>query len=271
MEATGTGFQRLENPALRNLLKLDARTKGVLVRPPEQRGPDYPLREFDVLTRIGTYPINNDGLVRLEDDTHAPFLTLIPRLARGGAVPLTVLRGGKEVAVALPVTTADNRLIRSYEGEQPSWFIHGPLVFSPVKEEAIPTYFRLNPALGSDTSPLDSRRSDRVRFPGEELVVVTRPMFDHKIAQHYRDPVGQVVQEVNGVRIKNLAHLVETIRDSKEKWLQFRFAEERSEVLVFDREEMNRVTEEIMEEHGVAPSRRGSPEVLAVWKKRAKE
>jgi hypothetical protein len=148
--------------------------------------------------KIGTYEINNDGMVRLENDTRVPLLTLVPRLARDRAVPLTVLRGGKEVAVSLPVTTRDNRLIRDYEGEKPSYFIHGPLVFSPVKTEAVSLYFRMNPALYGSNSPLVTRRFDRVRFPGEELVVVTRTMFDHKIAKGYDDPAGRVVKEVNG-------------------------------------------------------------------------
>jgi S1-C subfamily serine protease len=269
MEATGTDFQRLENPALRRLLKLDAKTKGVLVRPPDRRDASYPFQEFDVLTRIGPYEINNDGAVRLENDARVPFLTLVPRLARGGAVPLTVRRGGKEIAVSLPVTTRDNRLIRDYEGEKPSYFIHGPLVFSPVKGDAISMYFRLNPGIYASNSPLETRRFDRVQFPGEELVVVTRPMFDHKIARGYDDPVGRVVKEVNGIRIKNLGHLVETLRDSKDTYLKFRFADEGGEILVFDRQEMNRVTEEIMEENGIAPTRRGSPEALKVWKKQA--
>jgi hypothetical protein len=114
-----------------------------------------------------------------------------------------------------------------------------------------------------------SRRFDRARFPGEELVVVTCPMFDHKIAKGYDDPVGQVVKEVNGVRIRNLGHLVQTIRDSKDTYLKFRFADEGCEVLVFDRQEMDRVTDEVLEEHGIAPTRRGSAEVLRVWKRRA--
>src|SRR5262245_12086540 len=104
---------------------------------------------------------------------------------------------------------------------------------------------------------------------GEELVVVTRPMFDHKIAKGYDDPVGRVLKEVNGVRIKNLVHLVETIRDSKDSFLKFRFADEGSDVLVFDRKEMDRVTEEIMEDNGIAPTRRGSAEALKAWKKQA--
>jgi S1-C subfamily serine protease len=268
-DATGTDFQRLENPALRGLLKLGPRTRGVLVRPPERRGADYPFREFDVLTKIATYEVNHDGMVRLENDVRVPFLALVPRLARGRAVPVTVLRGGKEVAVSLPVTTRDNRLIRDYEGEKPSYFIHGPLVFSPVKGDAIPLYFRLNPALSGNNSPLVTRRFDRARFLGEELVVVTRPMFDHKIAKGYDDPAGRVVQEVNGVRVKNLVHLVETIRDSTDTYLTFRFADEGGEILVFDRKEMDRVTEEIMEENGIAPTRRGSAEVLRAWNRGA--
>src|SRR5262249_36479941 len=154
--------------------------------------------------------------------------------------------------------TRDNRLIRDYEGEKPAYFIHGPLVFSPVKSDAVSLYLRMNPTSSSGNSPLITRRYDRVRFPGEELVVVTAPMFDHKIAKGYDAPVGQVVKEVNGVRIKNLTHLVKTIRDSKDTFLKFRFDEEGSELLVFDREEMNRVTDEIMEDNGIAPSRRGS-------------
>src|SRR5262249_54782503 len=49
---------------------------------------------------------------------------------------------------------------------------------------------------------------------------------------------------------------------------EFRFADEGGEILVFDRQEMNRVTEEIMEENGIAPTRRGSAEALKAWKKR---
>jgi hypothetical protein len=81
--------------------------------------------------------------------------------------------------------------------------------------------------------------------------------------------VGRVVKEVNGVRVKNLVHLVETIRDSTDTYLKFLFADEGSEVLVFDRKEMNRVTEEIMEENGIAPTRRGSEEALKAWNKGA--
>ena len=44
---------------------------------------------------------------------------------------------------------------------------------------------------------------------------------------------------------------METLRDCKNSYLRFRFADEGSEILVFDRNEMNTATEEIVEENSI--------------------
>src|SRR5439155_7319266 len=119
--------------------------------------------------------------------------------ARNKGVPVTVIRKGKRLSLSLPVTTQDDGLIRRLRGEQLSYFIHGPLVFAPAKQEVISTYLQYNP---SPLSPLLLRRADRKRFPGEELVVVTASIFEHKISKGYSNPFGQVLQEVNGTRVK---------------------------------------------------------------------
>jgi hypothetical protein len=214
-----------------------------------------------LVTRIGPHDIDNLGMVRLDNGLRIPFVGMISRLARGHSVPLTILRGGKRLEVSLPVTTADDQLLRKLRGEQPTYFIHGPLVFSPAREEVTSLYLRAHP---SGHSPLLLRSGDRVRFPGEELVVVTAPMFQHKIARGYSDPVGQVLVEVNGTKLKNLRHLVELLRDSKDEFLKFGF-EQGTEVLVFRRTEMAKATEEILEDAGIALGRRGSKDMLAVW------
>jgi S1-C subfamily serine protease len=266
-DATLTRYQRLENETLRALLKLDKKTRGVLTIPPRKPEAGNPFQEFDVLTRIGEHDIDNQGMVRLPSGMRVPFWGVIPRLARDNAVPITVLRKGKLLHLSLPVTTQDRRLVREFRGEYPAWFIHGPLAFSPVKDDAINMYLRLNTSLYNSRSPLLTRRADRVRFAGEELVVVTHPMFDHKIAKGYSNPVGQVLEEVNGKKVKNLRHLVEILRDSTDEYLKFRFAEESAEILVFRRKEMARATEEILEDAGIAPARRGSRDMLKVWNK----
>ncbi len=265
METSGAEFQRSENKALRRLLKLDDQTRGVLVLPPRQRPADYPFQEFDLLTRIGPYDIDNDGMVQLPDDLRFSFFSVVVKLAKDGAVPVTLVRKGQRIQIPLAVSQADNRLIRDFRGEKPSYFIHGPLVFAPAKTDAIAWYARVRPELDNMQSPLFQRLNDRVRFAGEELVVVTSPLFAHKIAQGYDQPLGQVVAEVNGVKVKNLKHLIEILRDSKDEYLILRFAETGSELLVFHRDEMNKATEEILEDNGIRPTRRGSDDAMKIW------
>jgi S1-C subfamily serine protease len=267
-ETAGTEFHRLENKALRSYLNLDDGVHGVLVVPPQHRPAGYPFQEFDVLVRIGDYDIDNEGMVQLPGDLRVGLYSVLSRAARGRAVTVTVVRKGKRVAMSLPVSKEDNRLIRDYRGERPSYFIHGPLVFSPARASAVALYARVRPDLDSARSPLLCRLTDRVRFPGEELVVVTSPMFSHKIAKGYDDPVGQVVQEVNGVRVKNLKHLVEILRDCTDEYLTFRFAEQGSEVMIFRRAEMEQATEEVLDDNGISAARRGSADLLKVWKEK---
>jgi len=58
-------LQTLENPALREFLKLDKSVEGMIVHRPYKTESDYPLKEWDVLTRIGDTPIDNQGMIKL--------------------------------------------------------------------------------------------------------------------------------------------------------------------------------------------------------------
>lgn len=266
-DATGTDFQQLENESLRAFLKLDKKTKGVMVIPPRNPPAEYPLKEYDVVTKVAGQEVDNQGMIQTADGLRTPIDSVMSKSAKDGKVGLTILREGKPLEVTLPVTTRDHRLIREFRGEKPSYFIHGPLVFATAKADAIPFYARLNPGLFNGRSPMLLRRFDRVAFPDEELVVVTSPMFKHKITEGYNDVVGQAVVELNGVKIKNLRHLVETIRDCEDEFLIFRFAEAMGGLLVFKRADMEKATEEILEDQGISINRRGSEEMLKVWRK----
>jgi S1-C subfamily serine protease len=256
-------YQTLQNEALREKLGIDKKVKGLMIRAAGRRDSSSPLREYDVLTRIGDHPIDNEGMVPIRDNLRLPFTYLVPKLARDGTVPLGVLREHQPLTVAMPVGRSDDRLIREFDGGYPSYFVHGPLVFSPLMADAIGIYLQGNPFLMGQNSPRLSRRGDRVEFPGEELVVVTTPLLRHKIAKGYGDPFGQVLSEVNGIKIKSLRHLVEVLRDCPDPFLTFRFAEDLTEVLVFRRREMGEATEAVLTENGIA--HRGSEDIMAVW------
>jgi hypothetical protein len=215
------------------------------------------------VTAIGDKAIDNEGMVQVADNLRLSFLYLVPKLARDGSVPIRVVRAGRKLEVQLPVDRVQDHLIRGYEGKPPSYFVCGPLVFSPVVREAISSYYQLNPAIAGRNSPISTRRSARMQFPGEELVAVTAPMLPHRMTKGYGEPLGQVVESVNGTRIKNLRHLVETIRDARDEFLTFRFAEDYAETMVLRRKAMLDATEPLMSQNGI--SRRGSDDVLAVW------
>ena len=256
-------FQVPENDALRGRLGLSRDLGGMLVCKVAAGGEPGPLREFDVLTHLGGQPIDREGMVRVRDGLRLPFLYLVPTLTRDGAVPARICRNGKTLELALPAGREDDRLIRDLEGHDPSYFVYGPLVFSPVAGEAASAYFQLNPRLIARNSPILIRATDRIRFLGEELVAVTTPLLPHPVGKGYGDPVGQVIGSVDGVAIRNLRHLVEVLRDGRSEYVTIRFADDHSETLVFRRREIEAATSEVMAENGIP--RRGTPDVLAVW------
>jgi hypothetical protein len=121
-------------------------------------------------------------------------------------------------------------------------------------------------ALALIGSPLATRRGDLPNFPGEELVVVTSPMFPHRIGKGYDNPHTKVVKELNGVRIKNLRHFVEVLRDSKEKFTTIRFDDKFSETIVFNHQDALKATDEILSDNGIREQ--ASEDLTAVWSKK---
>ncbi len=262
-------IQSLENPGLRAFLKLDKAVEGVIVRKPDSSDPAYPLKPWDVITKIGDTPIDDQGMIKLGSSLRVRFQYLVQKIARQGKLPLTVVRAGKELQVALPVAAERLLVIPELEGTYPSYFVYGPLVFSSATSQFLNgmtrdrngvTTMTVLAALGS---PLVTRIADKPAFPGERLVVVPCPFFPHKLSTGYSNPTSLVVKTVNRVPIKNLGHLVEVLRDCKDEFVAFEFDARLGETPVFPRAEMLKVTDEILTDNGVRSQ--GSPDTLTIW------
>ena len=165
-------LQTLENPALRNFLKLDKSVEGAVVQRPYLSDPSYPLKEWDVITRIGDYPIDNQAMVKLGSNLRVRFQYRVQQLARDGKVPLTIVRGGRQMAIQLPVGRPQKLLIADLNGGYPSYFIYGPIVFSRATPEfmaGINGNANLMNALAFNASPLMTRRGERPDAAREEI------------------------------------------------------------------------------------------------------
>lgn len=253
--------QNLENESLRRSLGIDASINGVLIT---KSVPGLKLREMDILTKIGDHAIDNRGNVSVEQGVSVFFGYVVSKAVKNGSVPFTIRRSNKELVVNIPVDFDDPYIVKRYQGDPLPYFIHGPLVFVPARAEDVTDfYLRLNPT--RDRSGLERRSVEYASFPGEELVVISA-QFRNKIANGYNDCSGRMVQKINGVAVKNLRHAVELFRDAKDPFVTIELDDRLNRLFVFDRRKLDEVSESVLEDLGISPARRGSPDMMRVWR-----
>jgi S1-C subfamily serine protease len=268
----GVALQTTENDALRKRLGLPKETTGIMVNTVKSKDPNFPLKPFDLITHIGDNSIDNEGDVKLNENLRVASGYLIPRLAKEGKIEMTIVRDGKVLKVEAPVSIESKKLIRFKGFTYPRYFIYGPMVFTEIPYIDIKQLFSNEKALqffAITGSPIVTRINDDAAFDGEELVGVFSPMFSHKITKGYNTKTTGmgIVSHVNDVPVKNLAHLVELLRDNTNQFVTFRFANSQSERLVFDKKEVEAATEEILSENGIRAQY--SDDLKEVWEKKA--
>lgn len=255
--------QTTENQALRDRLGLKKGIDGLMVRDLRGSDEECPLRRWDVITHIGDHPIDQQGDVKIRDDLRLSFAYLVPKLAVDGKIPLKILRDGKSMDVQVPVGSKEDLLMPYLGNDYPRFFIHGPMVFTPMTQELatkmvgpMEMYLRYygNTAL--------ARQYERQAFPGEELIVLGYRLFPHEVSKGYDTTMFALVEEINGTQVKNLAHLVELIRDAEGEYLTVTLCG-RYELLVFKRQELSEVTEEILADEGIRYQ--FSPDLKETW------
>ena len=190
--------------------------------------------------------------------------------ATADAVPGTAVMRSVHVAKsfageACSRIAGDALQLHLLKGKYPSYFIYGPLVFVPVTGEfaSALTFGRNVSILAARGNPVITRRVDDPRFEGEELVIVTSPMFPHKIGKGYDSPQFMVVKEINDVHVKNIHHMVEMLRDSKEKYTKIVFDDRTSETIVFDHQEALKATDDVLSDNGIR--QQASDDLAAIW------
>lgn len=173
------------------------------------------------------------------------------------------------MTIQLPVSSKRDSVMQFLNGRYPSYFIWGPLVFSTATENFVHEFDDGSaaqdwyPYFAHRHSPLVTRANDRPKFEGEELVIVASAIFPHQVSKGYSDPYADVVDKVNGTKIRNLRHLVETLRDAADEYVVISFAGKDSEVLVFNRQETLDATEEILNENSIR--KQCSSDLQAIW------
>jgi hypothetical protein len=205
-------------------------------------------------------------MIKYGRDLRLNFTYLVQKAAKQGKLPLSIVRNGKLMPVQLDVSSSRPLLIPEAAGEYPPYFIYGPLVFTKATSQLLSLINSNANAMNMLSfigSPLITRRGDAPDADHEELVVVSSPLFPHRISKGYSNLSGAVVGAVNGVKIRSLLHLIAVLRDLKDTFVTVEFDNRSGESVVFLRSEIAAATDEILNDNGVRAQ--GSPDTMQVW------
>jgi S1-C subfamily serine protease len=259
------GFQTAENPSLRNWLGLESDQTGLLYtgeKKSENMDDDSVVFEqWDLIDSIGDYDIDNAGMITVGDNLRLSWGYEVPLLAHDGTIPVTVLRKGESIRLDVPIASSRDDLIPAIGNGYPEYFIIGPMVFSPARREHLMNFYM--PYLALQGNPAALRAKQLRKEPGEEIVMLVSDFLPHPITKGYDVSYKPSLKSLNGTKIHSLAQLVELIRDSDDDFLEFGFYDDGQETLIFDREELVEVTEELLEDNSIR--RQGSKRFMDIW------
>ena len=254
-----------ENEALRAKLGLE-KEAGVLIVQPFSDKPDYLLKRWDVLLKVGDQPLDSQGNVKVLDDLRLNYQYLVSKLARDGHVKVTIFRDRKAIEINAPVRATTDLVMPPLLGKYPRYFIYGPMVFTQATQEVAGLFAASSRGAVYTSyykSPLVPRLLDQPAFAGEEIVTLTH-LLPHKTSKGYTPPAFSAVSRVNGTQVRNLAHLVELLRDAQGEFLVVELVGP-TEPLVFRRAEALQTTEEILADEGIR--KQYSDDLENVWHK----
>ncbi|KAL6978438.1 Protease Do-like 2, chloroplastic [Sarracenia purpurea var. burkii] len=246
----GVLLQKLENPALRDCLKVPS-NEGVLVRRVEPTSDaSNVLKEGDVIVSFDGVHVGCEGTVPFRSTERIAFRYLISKKFAGDVAELGIIRAGAFMKVQAVLNPRVHLVPYHIEEGQPSYLIVAGLVFTPLSEPLIEE--ESEDSLGLKL--LAKARYSLARFKGEQIVILSQ-VLANEVNIGYEDMGNQQVLKFNGTRIKNIRHLAHLVDSCKDKYLVFEFEDNYLAVLV--REAAAATSSRILKDYGI-PSERSS-------------
>jgi S1-C subfamily serine protease len=256
----GLRWQQLESGSLRASLGVPAAAGGVLVTGTVPRSPAARLlRPGDVLLSLGGRAIAEDGTVELRAAERTDFTFVADQRQLGDVVAVRYLRDGKvaEADLSLSLARGDCRLVPHLFDRAPDYFLYAGLAFVPLTDNLLA-------ALGYQPALLTAQLWRDPDSDGQEVVVLI-DILRHDVNSGYDDRIGQIVRSVDGVPVRNLAHLVTLVEKAQGQFVTFTDAT--GSRIVIDRARAAAAAGEILARYAISADR--SPRLVAAVERSA--
>ncbi len=217
-------LQPLTNPGLRDYFGLSAKQTGVRVTTVDALSDikDKILQD-DIILAIDGIKVGNDAKVTVpEVGSRLDLNYLFQRKHIGDQVTLTILRKNQEtqdvqqmdVTATLKWRPGQTKKVEAPEHEKdPTYYIKSGIIFQPLTNNFLET--RKGAVLANVIIPTVGYISDIPKKALGEQFVVINSVLDSKKTSGYGDFECALVDEINGVKIRNIKDVVQAMEPHK--------------------------------------------------------
>ena len=233
----GIKTQSLQSPVMQDMYGLKDKNYGVLINKTIPNSPaSRVFKTGDIITSIDGYRVFSNEKVEFRAREFTNFSYVLDQHQMNDTVKFTILREGKEKKLSVKLDKRKNELtlVKEHLPEtKPTYFIYGGLVFVPgVTSHYVPAkYYTLYPT------------EER-----EELVMLKRVLSSSLTKGFTAHPL-QIIESVNGKKVKNFKEFVSLIENSREKFIVLEDKEHSQ--MVLNREDVLASQKSILEKYNI--------------------
>jgi S1-C subfamily serine protease len=248
----GIGVQAIENKDFKRSLGLNKEQTGIFITNVLPSSPaDGNIQVGDVLMKIDGYVIAGDGTIEFRKKERTYLGYIIQKYQINETVEIELLRNKKihKAKIKLFDSFKEHELVakESYD-QQPSYFIYGGIVFSPLTKRYLSVIEDNQRAFELVTHLVNN--SPKVR--GEEIVIIIN-VLAADVNEGYHNTSNWIVNSVNGHKINNLKELVTEVEKSTGTFITF--TGRHGQKIVLDRDKVKQQQSLILQQYRVDKDR----------------
>ena len=237
---------QMESPVERRYYRMGSERSGVLVVDVAPALGKDSVHMNDIILEVAGYKVSNNGRIRLKGGE--PRSLYYPLYIRqiGEKIPVKVFRDGAVVETFIPVAKKNRRIRGWMYDAKPDYFVYGGFVFTTISYDYI---------VRSEATFHDDLFKEK-EFDGDEAVAISFCFPDTGI-EGYIGCDKSLVRNVNGVKVRNLRHLVEIVDSCKSGFVCFGLDRDTKwdVKVVVDATEMREATVRVMKRNQIPADR----------------
>ena len=200
----------------------------------------------DVITAIDGYKISNNMNIKNRRGQNVRLETVVAEKQLGEYVVLSLLRNGKAFTSKVKICKPWHKVAPFIYDNRPKYLLAGGLVFSTLSLSYMGD-------LSDETPPQFAQMLNEFKDDGElEYIVLTQVLGD-ETTTGYQTVSAQLLESVNGRRVKTLVELAKIIDGQKTGYLSFKFNSGLS--LVVDAAKIKSSMPDILKRYNIAKDR----------------